>query len=102
MGPFLAVLAVAGFWDISLGNVATWVFVIGGILVVRYIDLRVIAIQVKNLDDWRKEHEREATSREKILNNTTVLIEKLTVMADSNSRRLERLERWEDSKRNIG
>ena len=80
------------FWDVSLANVVTWIILVLGFGVSQYVIVKLQGERLNGHDaalrefkDWIKQHQVDSNERDQIL-------ARLTTLAQSSERRLEKLE----------
>lgn len=88
--------APQGFWDITAGNIITWLFFATAVVVARYMDLRLLQQRMKTHEKWRDQHEEDARQRDEMIRELQLANMTLTQLAKDSERRLQRLENHED------
>jgi hypothetical protein len=87
------------FWDISAANVVTWIVLLIGFIGSQYVTMRLLGSRMEQFDGWRRDHVIESRERDRIDRKLEISMEKLTLLAATAERRLEKLEADRDRDR---
>ena len=74
---------VAEFWDLTFSNIITWAMIVGGVVVARYVDMRLIVKRVDNIDEWRTAHMEDAKQRDQLITELKVAVQKVDTLAET-------------------
>lgn len=91
MISWVAILA-AGSWDVSLGNVVTWVLVATGFIGTHYVSVKLLTQRMNGFAKWAEKHQEESEARNELLQTMGRTIERLSVLSELAERRIEKLE----------
>lgn len=81
------------FWNVDIGNLVTWAFVIGGWLWARSKSETIFKNQLSTLENWCKTHGQESEERDKLIKVLETNVMRLTLIAEISEKRLHRAER---------
>jgi hypothetical protein len=83
-------------WGITVGHAITWMVVGVGVVLARYIDLKMLDGRVAGVEKWRETHEADERQRDTIITELRLSNATLITLAKHSERRIQRLEDRDD------
>lgn len=84
-----------GFYDVTAANVVSWILIIIAFVSTQWVTVKLLSQRMNNLEDWRKNNEREARDRDLIIKQLELTSRELLTLVKTSMSRLELLERRE-------